>query len=104
MFDAGYFKHQLPKDIEAAGGSPVVELLLVGGHTQRLRAVVEVDDGRITVEAYQMKGDLAHQRPRYGQTSEAPYEVLRVVVSCEAVVAVVFDPSPSHPATRPGFI
>ncbi len=103
MFDAKYFKSQLPKDIDAVGGSPIVELLLVGGHTHRLRSVLEVDDGRITCEAYQMKGDLAHQRPRFGQTSVAPYEVFRVVMSCESIVAVVIDPSPSHPATRPGF-
>ncbi len=104
MFDAKYFKSQLPKDVEAAGGSPIVELLLVGGHTHRLRSVLDVDDGRVTCEAYQMKGDLAHQRPRFGQSSAAPYEVFRVVVSCESIVAVVFDPSPSHPATRSGFI
>jgi len=103
MFDANYFRTVLPRDVEAAGGSPIVELLLVGGHVHRVRSVVSVDDARATFEAYQMKGDLAHQRPRFGQTSEAPYETFRVVVSLENIVAVVFDPSPTHPKSRPGF-
>lgn len=103
MFDANYFRTVLPRDVEAAGGSPIVELLLSGGHLHRIRGVLSVDEGRVTFEAYQMKGDLTHQRPRFGQTSEAPYETFRVVVACEAIVAVVLDPSPSHPKSRPGF-
>jgi hypothetical protein len=103
MFDATYFKTLLQRDVEAAGGSPIVELLLVGGHAHRVRSILAVEDGRVTFEAYQMKGDLAHQRPRFGQTSAAPYETFRVVVSCESIVAVVFDPSPAHPTSRPGF-
>ena len=103
MFDANYFRTQLPRDVEAAGGSPIVELLLVGGHAHRVRSVLAVEEGRVTFEAFQMTGDLAHQRPRFGQTSAAPYETFRVVVSCESIVAVVFDPSPTHPLARPGF-
>jgi hypothetical protein len=103
MFDANYFRQTLQRDVEAAGGSPIVELLLTGGHVHRVRKVIEVDEGRVTVEAYQMKGDLAHQRPRFGQTSSAPYETLRVVVSCESIVAVVLDPAPAAPRARPGF-
>jgi hypothetical protein len=103
MFDANYFRTVLPRDVEAAGGSPIVDLLLVGGHAHRVRTVVDVTDGRITVEAYQMRGDLAHQRPRFGQTSGEPHETFRVVVACESIVAVVFDPSPEQTRNRPGF-
>jgi hypothetical protein len=103
MFDANYFKNLLQRDVDAAGGSPIVELLLIGGHAHRVRSVLAIEDGRVTFEAYQMKGDLAHQRPRFGQTSAAPYETFRVVVSCESIVAVVFDPSPNAPKSRPGF-
>jgi hypothetical protein len=103
MFDANYFRKTLQRDVEAAGGSPIVELLLVGGHVHRVRSVVEAEDARVTFEAYQMKGDLAHQRPRFGQTSAAPYETYRVVVACESIVAVVLDPSPNAPKSRPGF-
>jgi hypothetical protein len=103
MFDANYFKKGLQRDVEAAGGSPIVELLLVGGHVHRVRSVLEVEDGRVTFEAYQMKGDLAHQRPRFGESSEAPNDTFRVVVSCESIVAVVLDPSPTYQKSRPGF-
>jgi hypothetical protein len=103
MFDANYFKKGLQRDVEAAGGSPIVELLLVGGHVHRVRSVLEVEEGRVTFETYQMKGDLAHQRPRFGQTSDAPYETFRVVVSCESIVAVVLDPAVTSPKSRPGF-
>jgi hypothetical protein len=103
MFDATYFRTHLERDVEAAGGSPIVELLLVGGHAHRVRSVLAVEEGRVTFEVYQMKGDLAHQRPRFGQASAAPHETFRVVVSCESIVAVVFDPSPAHPQSRPGF-
>jgi hypothetical protein len=103
MFDANYFRSILPRDVEAAGDAPIVELLLTGGHVHRIRAVLDVDDGRVTCEAFQMKGDLAHQRPRFGQSSAAPYETFRVVVALESIVAVVLDPSPTHPKSRPGF-
>jgi hypothetical protein len=103
MFDANYFRTVLPRDIEAVGGAPIVELLLAGGHAHRVRSVLDVADGRVTFEAYQMRGDLAHQRPRYGQKSAEPHETFRVVVSCESIVAVVLDPSPEQTRSRPGF-
>jgi hypothetical protein len=104
MFDANYFRTVLPRDVEAAGGSPVVELLLVGGHAHRVRSVVDVTDGRITVEAYQMRGELTHHRPRYGEAPSEPSETFRVVVSCESIVAIVLDPAPAQTArNRPGF-
>ena len=104
MFDANYFRTVLPRDVEAAGGSPVVELLLVGGHAHRVRNVVDVTDGRVTFEAYQMRGELTHHRPRYGQTSDDASETFRVVVACESIVAVVLDPAPAQTTrNRPGF-
>jgi hypothetical protein len=103
MFDTNYFRKTFQRDVEAAGGSPIVEVLLVGGHVHRIRSVLDVDDGRATFEAYQMKGDLTHQRPRFGQDSAVPQETFRVVVSCESIVAVVFDPSPVTQKNRPGF-
>jgi hypothetical protein len=103
MFDANYFRTVLPRDVEAAGGSPVVELLLAGGHAHRLRTVVDVAEGRVTFEAYQMRGELTHHRPRYGAAGE-PNETFRVVVSCESIVAIVLDPAPAQTVrNRPGF-
>jgi hypothetical protein len=102
MFDANYFRTAFPADVAAAGGSPIVELLLTGGHAHRVSRLLDVADGRVTFEAYQMRGELAHQRPRFGQTTDAE-EVFRVVIACENIVAVVFDPSPTQPKSRPGF-
>jgi hypothetical protein len=103
MFDANYFRTVLPRDVEAAGGSPVVEVLLVGGHAHRVRSVLDAADGRVTFEAYQMRGELTHHRPRYGAAVEAN-ETFRVVVSCESIVAIVLDPAPAQTTrTRPGF-
>jgi hypothetical protein len=104
MFDANYFRTVLPRDVEAVGGSPIVELLLVGGHAHRVRTVIDVADGRVTFEAYQSRGELTHQRPRFGQTSADPHETFRVVVSCESIVAIVLDPAPAETSrNRPGF-
>jgi hypothetical protein len=103
MFDANYFRNSIQRDVEAAGGSPIVELLLAGGHTHRIRAVLDVQESRVTFEAYHMKGDLTHQRPRFGQGSAAAHETFRVVVSCESIVAVVLDPAPTTDRSRTGF-
>ena len=103
MFDANYFRTLLQRDVEAAGGSPIVELLLAGGHVHRVRAVVDVQDSRVTFEAYHMKGDLTHQRPRFGQVEAAAHETYRSVVSIESIVAVVLDPAPAPARTRTGF-
>jgi hypothetical protein len=104
MFDANYFRTVLPRDVEAAGGSPVVELLLVGGHAHRVRSVVDVTEGRVTFEAYQMRGDLTHHRPRYGERADPSADTFRVVVACESIVAVVLDPAPAETTRiRPGF-
>jgi hypothetical protein len=103
MFDANYFKKTLNRDVEASGGSPVVEIVLLSGHVYRVRTVVETTDGHVTLECYQMKGDLAHQRPRFGGDSPAPYETFRAVVSYESVASVVLDPTEVSAKARPGF-
>jgi hypothetical protein len=103
MFDANYFKKTLQRDVEASGGGPVVEIVLLSGHVYRARAVVETADGHVTLECYQMKGDLAHQRPRFGGDSSAPYETFRAVVSYESVAAVILDSAEASVKSRPGF-
>jgi hypothetical protein len=103
MFDANYFKKTLQRDVEASGGGPVVEIVLLSGHVYRVRQVVETTDGHVTLECYQMKGDLAHQRPRFGGDSSAPYDTFRAVVSFEGVAAVVLDSTEISAKARPGF-
>jgi hypothetical protein len=103
MFDATYFKKTLQRDIDAVGGGPVVEVVLVSGHLYRVRSVLDQADGHVTLECYQMKGDLAHQRPRFGDGSSAPYDTFRAVLSYESVAAVILDSTEVSAKTRPGF-
>jgi hypothetical protein len=107
VFDANYFKSALQKDADAMGGEPVVEVLLVGGHVLRVRAVLDVSGGHVTLETYQAKGDLTHHRPRFGakpeRESDGGLETFRAVVAYESIAAVVLDPSTSQVRARPGF-
>lgn len=103
MFDADYFRKTLPQDVSAMGGKPVVEVVLLSGHSYRVRSVVGVDDGRVTLEAYLVKADLAHHRPLFGGTENEPHERFRAIVSYDAIAAVVLDPSEAQARVRPGF-
>lgn len=103
MFDADYFRKTLPQDVKTTGGKPVVEVVMLTGHSYRVRSVVEADDGRVTLEAYLVKADLAHHRPLFGGIEGEPHERFRVVVSYDAIAAVVLDPSEAQTRVRPGF-
>lgn len=103
MFDADYFRKTLPQDVKAVGGKPVVDVVLLSGNAYRVRSILDVDDGRVTVEAYLVKADLAHHRPLFGGTEDEPHERFRVVISFDAIAAVVLDPSQAQTRVRPGF-
>lgn len=103
MFDADYFRKSLPQDVKATGGKPVVEVVMLSGHSYRVRSVVDADDGCVTLEAYLVKADLAHHRPLFGGTENEPHQRFRVVVSYEAIASVVLDPSEGPSRVRPGF-
>jgi hypothetical protein len=108
MFDADYFSTQLRRDTDAMGGDPIVEVSLLNGHTHRIRSVVDVRDGYVVLEAYHLKGDLAHQRPRFAEAGSPadPAEdqsIFRVTMAYESISAVVIDPSQLQVRTRPGF-
>lgn len=102
MFDANYFRSLIARDAAATGGSPVVELQLHSGFVHRVRGVLEVGDGCVTLATYQLRGDLSHERPRFGD-AETTLDLLRVVVAYESIAAVVIDPAPAQPRARPGF-
>ena len=104
MFDDNYFRTTLVRDVEATGGNPVVEIQLLSGHAHRVRTVVEVGAGYVTLETYLAKGDLAHERPRFGEaTAESARDTFRTVIAYESIAAVVLDPQPSQVRARPGF-
>ena len=103
MFDADYFRKTLPQDVKASGGKPVVEVVMLTGHSYRVRSIEGTDEGLVTLEAYLVKADLAHHRPLFGGTESEPHERFRVVVSYDAIAAVVLDPSEVQTRVRPGF-
>jgi hypothetical protein len=103
MFDADYFRKTLPQDVSAMGGKPVVEMVLLSGHSYRVRSIIGVDDGRVTLEAFLVKADLAHHRPLFGGMEDELHERFRAVVSYDAIAAVILDPSETQVRVRPGF-
>ena len=105
MFDETYFRTTLLRDVEATGGHPVVEVQLVSGHAHRVRSIVEVGLGTVTLETYLTKGDLAHERPRFGEPpmDSGPGDTFRTTIAYESIAAVILDPSLSQIRARPGF-
>ena len=104
MFDETYFRKTLLDDVSASGGNPVVEVQLVSGHSHRVRSVLQVGTGTVTLETYLTKGDLAHERPRFGVSEgSTPGDTFRAVIAYESIAAVVLDASPSQVRARPGF-
>jgi len=106
MFDADFFNTRLRRDADAMGGDPIVEISLLNGHTHRIRSVVDVTSGYVVFEAYHLKGDLAHQRPRFAESGSKASDdepVFRVTASYESISAVVIDPSVTQVRNRPGF-
>lgn len=102
MFDANYFRTALPADVEATGGSPVVELALLNGHVHRVRAVAEIGPGHVTLLVHPTREYLSHERPRFG-APESSHGTVRVAVSYDSIAAVVLDPAPDAVKGRPGF-
>jgi hypothetical protein len=111
MFTAEYFRTQLRREVEATGGEPVVEVYLVNGHSHRIRAVVDVPQGYVVLEVYQLKGNPAVQKPtlrdaaRRGDApqGDAPQDTRRVAIAYESIVEVRIDPASSHLRAQPGF-
>ena len=104
MVDDTYFTTTLGRDVEATGGHPIVEIQLISGHVHRVRQVIEVGTGSVTIDAYHAKGDLAHERPRFGETdAHGQRETFRAVIAYESIVAVILDPSQEQVRSRPGF-
>lgn len=106
MLDAEYFRTQLPRDIAAAGERAVLEIRLRGGQGHRVRAVLAVADGYVTLEHYQRRDDAAirtaeWQDEVFGGTS--PHDVDRAIVPYESILDVLVTPGRAAPAPRMGF-
>lgn len=104
MFDASYFKTQLAKDVEAAGGSPVVEVLLLSGHSRRVRSIEQANEGYVVLEVFHLKGDQALHGAHWQQTAGDGRETYRSAVSYEAIAEVLIDRAPPTAERKLGFM
>lgn len=106
MFDSEYFRTALQADVEAVGGSAVVDVHLQNGQMHRIRSVLAVHSGYATFESYRSRGDDASRRPRWMEPAvagQASREIERAVVAYEAIVNVVIAPIRPDAAAGIGF-
>lgn len=101
MLDSEYFRKGLQADVDAIGGKAVVELHLTNGRSHRLRSVVSIQQGYVTLEAYRNQGAETptaawHEEDR---GSQPPQETERVVAPYEAIASVRI--TPARPAGGP---
>jgi hypothetical protein len=105
VLDSEYFRKGLQDDVDGIGGKAMVELHLTNGRSQRLRSVVSIQQGYVTLEAY---------RDLDGETSEAgwqeadrdgktPHETHRMVTAYEAIASVHITPARPGGAPKFGF-
>lgn len=101
MLDSEYFRKGLQADVDAMGGKAVVELHLSNGRSHRLRSVVSIQQGYVTLEAYRNEG---------GETAAASWyeadlpgkphpETERIVAGYESIGSVRI--TPLRPAGAP---
>ncbi|MES2177387.1 MAG: hypothetical protein V4550_05945 [Gemmatimonadota bacterium] len=105
MFDQEYFDVILQRDVDAVGGQPVVEIQLMSGHSHRVLAIVSANSHTVTLDAYQARGDLSHERSRFADANRpgGGEPTYRAVIAYESIAAVVLDPAISNVKARPGF-
>jgi hypothetical protein len=90
VLDSEYFRKGLQADVDAMGGKAVVELHLANGRSHRLRSVVSIQQGYVTLEAYgNQAGDATaagwYEADREGQP---PQTTERMVAPYEAISSV----------------
>lgn len=106
MFDSEYFRDALQTDVDAVGESAVVALHLVNGRSYRLRSVVGVQSGLVTLEVYGPGSGEGNRRARWkaetGGGADA-LETLRAVVSYESIADVTITGSAAEDQRSIGF-
>jgi hypothetical protein len=106
VFDSEYFRTILQADVDAMGGSAVVEIHLLNGQAHRLHSVLSVHTGYATFEAYKDSPDAPTRRPRWKEevsAGETPHETQRAVIPYEGIVNVAISAARPEGAGRIGF-
>ena len=105
MFDTEYFRNTLQGDVDATGKSSAVELTLRTGRTLRLRSVLAIQPGWVTLEAFLPRTDDSSRTPRWMEEAQAgrPMATQRVVVAYEEIVAVAISDPQAADSPKVGF-
>jgi hypothetical protein len=106
VFDSEYFRTTLQSDVDAVGGSAVVELQMVNGRTHSLRAVLSVHSGYATFEAFRARGDQPLRELRWKEAprdGEPAAETYRAIVAYDGIAAVTVTPATPAGAAKIGF-
>lgn len=106
MFDSSYFTTQLARDVEAAGGSPIVEVLLLSGHSRRVRSVERAYEGYVVLEVFHLKGDQSLHGAHWQQSGKSgdARETYRAAVSYDAIAEVLIDQTVASVDRKLGFM
>ena len=105
MIDSEYFRRGLQADVDALGGEAIVELHLLNGRSQRLRSVVSIQQGHVTLEAYRNQGVELSTAAWQGADGDGPtpHETERVAAGYEAIASVQITPTRRGGPPKVGF-
>lgn len=106
MFDSEYFRDVLQADVDASGESAIVALHLLNGRSYRVRSVVSVQSGLVTLEVYRSGTAESHRRARWKAEVDAGEDALethRAVVSYEGIADVTITPAGDRDQRSIGF-
>ncbi len=105
MFDADYFREGLRKQVEEAGGNPVVKVVLHAGREYLVRDVVQTAPGYVMLNVYppeETAGIVAPSSSAYSTVPQAGYHP--TAVAYEAIAQVYVSNTTSEMRRRIGFI
>ena len=106
MITAAYFRDRLARDVAAVGETAFVEVRLRNGDFHRVHRVLAVEEGYVSLEAYELRGNEAGWKEDWQEQvldAKAAGEVSRAVVPYESIVDVVLRPGRAGASPRIGF-
>lgn len=105
MLDSEYFRTGLQTDVDALGGKAIVELQLANGRVQRVRSVVSIHQGYVTLEVYRNQAGetLAAGWYEKERDTHPSQDTERTVAPYEAITSVRITPVRPGSASAVGF-
>ena len=104
MLDSEYFRKRLQDDVDALGGKAIVEVFLTNGRSFRVRSVVSIQQGYVTLEVYKLlTGEIASTGWFESNPAQPSDELERAVAPYEAIANVRITPTRSAGISAMGF-